>query len=300
MAEETPNQEEESPETTVTETAAADESQSASEEQAAETATDDVTPDKEPGGSDGESVYGRRLYRENKKLQDKLETEVVAKARIEERLRLVEEQAARKPEPATQKIYTVAEIEAAVDAGNVTRAQAEEYKFDVLMPDRQRRTQETADRERGQREAQQRPIVNAAKELQAYVAVAPYLNDDKDPRTIEIGERALELQRDYALTGPEDKHNLVAKALAVKQSLGSLEALKKKGEVRNLTRNGTSTHAESGAGGTGDKGSDDVVKSVDPAFVAEWRRTGASDEQVKKYAQMHVDKLQRRGARFGR
>ena len=299
MAEETLETREggtESPETTETE--AADESQSASTDQAP--VTDDGTLDREPGGADGESVYQRKLYRENRQLQDQLQSEAVEKARIEERLRLVEERATKKPEPQPQTLWSVAQVEAAVDEGRISRTEAEQYKFEILLPHQTRQAQQTADRERGQREAQQRPIANAARELQSYIAVAPYLTDDKDPRTIEIAQRALELQRDYGLAIPGDSNSFVAKALAVKQSLGSLDALKKKGEVRSLTRNGISTHAEGGAGGTDSRGSDDVVKQVDPAFVAEWRRTGADDEQVKKYAKIHVDKLKRRGARFGR
>ena len=268
-----------------------------------EAGTTESLPDKEPGGSDGESVYQRKLYRENKRLQEQNQQAQIEQARLSERLRLVEEQAARKPEPTTQKVYTVAEIEEAVDAGSITRADAERYKFEVIVPQQTRRAQEAVDKERSQRESQQRPRIKAASEIQQYVAVAPYLTDDKDPRTIEIGQRALELQQDYGISNSADPQSLVVKALAIKQSLGPLEALKKKGEVRNLTRNGTSTHAESGNGGTGnEKSGGDALKKVSPEMIAEWKRQepGITDERLKKFAQHQVNKMAGRSARFGR
>jgi len=260
---------------------------------AEETAPEAEIPDKEPGGSDGESVYQRKLYRENKQLGKQLEQERLDKARLDERLKILEEQ---KEAPKTvEQVFTITQVEQAVEDGRISRTEGERYKAEVLLPKLLDREFTKRDNQREAKEKLERPLAKAKTEISEYVQLIPTLTQDGDPRATEVFQRYNELVNEYDLPATD-----VTKAVALRDVIGSLDKLRKQAEVRNLTRNGTTNQVEAGAGGTDHKANEgDPTKKVPADMVAEWKRTGATDEQVKKFAQFHLDKINRRRRTFG-
>ena len=189
----------------------------------------------------------------------------------------------------------MAEIEDLVDGGQITRKDAERYKAEVLFPRQVEQEIDKRDRARLQRDAEVRPLERAARDIQKYVKEVPWLADDSDQRTQEIGVKHRELVRDF---GYPD--NWATKRVAIEMSLGPLDKIRGQREVANLTQRGTSTHAAPSAGGPGSEGKkSDVVAKVPKEMVDYWRSTGASEDQVKKYAEHHLAKATRRRAQFG-
>lgn len=243
--------------------------------------------DKEPGGSDGQSVYQRKLYRENKQLREEVRQRDLEKARLEERVRLQEEAAKKPPE---KRRYTTDEIQAAIDAQQITAAQGAAYLARVEAEE----VIERRDRERQERETKERPLNTARNQLGEYVSILPWLADDGDERTQQVSVKYQELIRDYGMAPNE-----VTKALAVRQSVGELDKVRKQKEMGALTRLGTATHAELPGGGRREKAAGDPISKVPQGMVSYWRTYGATEEQVKKYAQQHLDKVAARRVRFG-
>src|SRR3990167_3523616 len=130
--------------------------------QVTETAPSGTEEGKEPGGADGQAVYQRKLYRENKQLQDRLQAQAREQARLAERLKLAEETLSKQQTIQAQpRIYSVAELEAAVADQRITREDAERYKFEVIVP-RQVQTQtEAREKARQEHEAKERREVDS-------------------------------------------------------------------------------------------------------------------------------------------
>lgn len=241
----------------------------------------------EPGGKDGQSVYQRKLYRENKQLRQRVSNDEIEKARLEERLKVLEEQGKSKG----PRRYTPQEISDAIQAGTISQAEGLQYLARTEAADEVERR----DRAKGQAEAIQRPVQKASEEIGRYVQAAPWLSDDSDERTQNVAVRYHSLLTDYGLPANE-----VTKALAIREVLGPIDRLQKQREAANLTARSTATHTASPAGGSGtERGSADAVSKVPKEMVDYWRSTGATEDQVKTYAAHHISKIEARRARFG-
>ena len=272
------------------------EGQEASQE--TETVPSGTEEGKEPGGADGQAVYQRKLYRENKQLQDRLQAQAIEQARLSERLKLAEEQAKQQQTTQAQpKVYSVTELETAVTDGRITREDAERYKFEVILPRTVQAATEARDRERAAQEAKERPLAEARKNLGEYTKSYPWLADGANPKTQEIAGRYNQLVSTYGLA-----QNEITTALAISQVLGPVDKAVQRREVENLTSRNTGTFTEPGAGGAVNSGAvGNALSKVPKDLVDGWKnKLGITDpKRLEAYAQHHLNKAARRRATIG-
>ena len=216
----------------------------------------------EPGGADPQAVRARKEYRARKAAQEQLATERLEKARLEGELKALKEKPAEPKAP--DKVYNLAELQAAVDGGQLTQAEMTAY----LVKQEAKRI-----REESNREAQaQKPIELAKSEINEYFQFVPDLAD----KSSETFKKAAQEYAQLLERGLPD--NKVTEALAVKIAVGSLDRLRKRQEVANNTRNGAQFHAETGAGGTQTPKAPDISKA--PVYLVEsWDRKGTTPDQ---------------------
>lgn len=265
--------------------------------QGTETAPSGVEEGKEPGGADGQSVYQRKLYRENKQLQDKVQAQAIEQARLAERLRLTEETLSKQQTTQAQpKIYSVTELEAAVTNGQITREDAERYKFEVIVPREIQAQTEARDRARQEQEAKERPLTEARKSLGEYTRLHPWLADPANTRTQEIVQRYNQLVNTYGLP-----QNEITTTLAISQVLGPIDRATQRRDVDNLTSRNTGTFSEAGAGGAVNRGATgNALSKVPKDLVDGWKKLGITDQKtLESYAQFHLTKAARRRATIG-
>ena len=248
-------------------------------------------PTGEPGGSDGAAVYQRKLFRENKILKDKIQAQEVETARKEERLKVAEEQ---KTAPKTDKIYTYTEIQRLVRDGKIEPEEGDRYIDEILLPKSLDLRLAKHDQEREEKDKRERPINKAKAEVNEYVQLIPSLTNDGDPGANQVFQRYNELISEYGYA-----ENDITKLAAIQYVKGPLDKLRTQSEVRTLTRNGTGTHTETGAGGSDGKVAEDAVKKVPADMVAHWEKQGCTPEQIKIYAGKHLAKMNIRRSRYG-
>lgn len=243
--------------------------------------TEPQSEEGEPGGTDGTAVYARKEHRRAKQLEAELQQERVRKAELEGRLKAIEEKAKA---PAPQQEITIEDVQAALDSGRINQAQATVYIADI----RAKAIIENEEKKRQQRDAALRPIVKANEEIAKYIEVAPWLRDDGDKRTQNIGREYQRLVLEFGLPANE-----VTKAIAVQHALGPIERLQKQREVSELTRKGTGTHAENPGGERG-SASEQVDLTKAPATMqAYWNKAGLSEAQRKKEYEIYKRLMER-------
>ena len=265
--------------------------------QEAETAPGGAEEGKEPGGADGPAVYQRKLYRENKQLQDRLQAQAIEQARLAERLKLAEETLSKQQATTAQpKVYSVAELEAAVSDGRITREDAERYKFEVIVPRQVQAQTEARDRARQEQDAKERPLTEARKSLGEYMRLYPWLTDGTNARTQEIAERYNQFVVTYGLP-----QNEITSALAISQVLGPIDKATQRKTVDDLTSRNTGTFTEAGAGGAvNNTATGNALSKVPKDLVEGWKNMGVTDQKtLEKYAQHHLAKAARRRATIG-
>lgn len=244
--------------------------------------SDDLQDEGKPGGDGPQAVRARREYQARKKAQQDLQAERLDKARLEERLKVLEEQSKQKTSEPEQKVYTIPDLQAAVDAGTINQAEMTAY----LVKQETKRIQEE---ERQKAEALQ-PIHTAINEIGEYRKFLPELNS----RTSETFQKAS--AQYLELVGRGLPKNEITEALAVQMTFGSLEKLKKQRDVQDQTRNGFTPHAEAPAGGPETPKALDISKA--PAdIVAIWNKTGVTPEQRKVEFKYWQEKQAARAAR---
>jgi len=123
--------------------------------------------EKEPGGSDGASVYQRKLFRENKQLKDKIQLQEVDKARVDERLKVTEEQKTETKK--TERIFTAAEIDQAVEDDRISVKDGKRYYNEIILPRMLDERLDKRDQEREERDKRERPVNRAKAEISEYV-----------------------------------------------------------------------------------------------------------------------------------
>ena len=265
--------------------------------QVTETAPSGTEEGKEPGGADGQAVYQRKLYRENKQLQDRLQAQAIEQARLAERLKLAEETLSKQQTVQAQpRIYSVAELEAAVADQRITREDAERYKFEVIVP-RQVQTQtEAREKARQEHEAKERPLTEARKSLGEYTRLNPWLADPANTKTQEIAQRYNHLVTNRGLP-----QNEITTELAISQVLGPIDKVTQRREVDSLTSRNTGTFAEAGAGGVvNNTVTGNALSKVPKDLVDGWKKMGVTDPKtLEDYAKFHLAKATRRRATIG-
>ena len=236
-----------------------------------------VDAEEPPGGTDGTAVYARKQHQEAKRLAKQLVAEREQRVRLDERLKALEDQRNAQPKP---KVYTPAEVQRGIDQGLVTPAEAADYLAEVRI--------NKAETARQEREAQARPIAAAQQEVDQYLAAAPYLSDDSDPRTQKVVDVYNQLRYKYNL--PD---NLVTKAMAVRESLGPVSNLQKRRTSDTLTRDGANFHTVRSGGGNLDEGTagDAALLAKAPAyFKANWDKFHTSTKDRITEIKLHNKK----------
>jgi hypothetical protein len=252
---------------------------------AAETTTDTETQDDdgEPGGTDGTAVYARRKNREAKAARSALEAEREARIRLEEQLNAVNRQAERAAE---KPVFTPEQVQAEIDAGRLSPAMAAVYLSRA-------ETQRVLAEERA-RETARRPVEAAIEKINEYREVLDWANDRTHPNFLKAQHKFREL------VSRGSPANEATELTALEFIAGDLATLRRKNEMRTATR-AAARPAPADVGGGGDNGprSTDVTTKVDKGLIDGWKKMGATDDQVKKYAQHHLDRMAKRRGGIG-
>ncbi len=236
-----------------------------------------VDDDLEPGGASPEDVRARKEYRTRKTVERELQSERIEKIRLEERLRVLEQQQTKPPPEVKPRIYTPDEVQAAIDAGQVSHAQASAYFAKV-------EAERILDEREAKREAQakaQAPLQRAESELNEYMSLLPWTKDQQSPEFKAAADIYASLVHEYGL--PE---NIVTQRLAVERYAGPLQKIKDRMASDKATRvsRTNDAHSEAPAGGPAPGKSSDVSQA--PAHMqAVWNKTGMSPEaRAKEFA----------------
>jgi hypothetical protein len=251
--------------------------------EASEVPTEAPTPpteaEREPGGNDGESVYQRRLFRENKQLKEKeaqLQAEIV---RRDERLRLMEEQ--KKTPPSSDPPLTIERVEQALRDGTVDPVLANRW---IAREEIRLTLQAERERERAQA---------TTTKVQAEVAeYYEYIPELREPNSKEF--RAAEVEYNRLVSEGHDGADPRTQHLAVRLAHGPLTKFRKQREADSLTRNTLAPHTEMPGGGGRERPQAPNINSVSPEQKAHWDRIGTSQEdRIKEMKYI----LQRESAR---
>ena len=232
---------------------------------------EEIDESKEPGGDSPQDVYRRKLFRQAKASREEAQREREGRIAAETRAQTLEEQASKPPIKAKP---TVQEVQAAMDAGTVSISEGTAY----IARSQAEEIVEQKERLRQQNEAALRPIQKAAQDIQAYVEAAPWLADDTDERTLEVGHKYQQLVNDFGYAP-----NLATKRVAIEMALGPVNRLKAQRETANLTARSARFHAETPAGGgnTPDSRLSDIANAP-PTMKAYWEKAGLTQAQRKR------------------
>lgn len=244
------------------------------------TETDD---DREPGGADGAAVYARRKNREAKAAREAFEVEREARIRLEEQLAAAKQTREEK----TQKVFTPEEVQAEIDAGRLSPALGAAYLART-------ETQRVMREERALEQAR-KPIEAALQRISEYREVLDWTNDRTHPNFLKAQVKFREL---VARGSPA---NEATELTALEFIAGDLDVAKKRYAMRETSRTaGRPAPADVGNGGGGSpQRSTDVTTKVPRELIDGWKRMGANDEQLKKYAQHHLDRQAKRRGMAG-
>lgn len=242
----------------------------------------------EPGGDTPEAVFARKQYREAKtaraEAQTERDTRIREVARLEEQMRLIKEsQGKKEPEPQV----TVEVIGAAVQSGEIT-ADRGQYLIGRLAA---RDEREEADRQ----QVAARPIQRAAAAITEYRDNVSWIDSPSDPNYLAA-------KREYdRLVEFGYAPNLLTSLQAIEKVAGPIGNLKARKQMDENTRRAALVHVESpgGGGGGGGEAQSNAISKVPKALIESWRASGATDVQLKKYAEHHLGKMERRRATVG-
>jgi hypothetical protein len=217
-----------------------------------------------PGGDDPQAVRARKEYGRRVKAEQETEAERLRVARLEGELEALKQ----KPAPTAEKVYTMAEVNAAVEAGTITRAQGDSYIQEHTLPNVFKQVLSARDAE--QRQLQ--PLVKAEADIEDYKRQIPELNNKSDPKFVAVANQYHRLVADGL---PE---NLVTQRVALEMTYGSLDKLKKKAEIEAQTRErgANGMPVDTGAGGPKPTNGKVDVSKAPAHLVAYWDRTGTS------------------------
>lgn len=222
--------------------------------------------EREPDGDSPEAVFARKQYRTAKTVQAELDRERLERARVEERARILEEQLKRSPATSEERVYTIAEINAAVDAGTITRAIGDQYIDEKIIPARIDARLKARDSE-AQKNA---PLQKALVTVEEYIALIPGLQNKSSEEFSKVANRYRKIVTDDGM--PDDVRS---QKLALEFVYGSLDGLRKKAEMAKLNSTPRTIPSDAGAGGGQRSASGKVDLTKAPAhLLAFWDRTG--------------------------
>ena len=224
----------------------------------------------EPGGSGPEETRARKEYRARKRIEQQLESERLERVRLEERLKTLEE-VSKKPAEQPQRIYTPQEVQAAIDAGQVSQIEGMTYLARV-------EAQRALEAERS-KAAAQKPFERATSEVNEYMAHLPWTKDRSSPEFIRVAAEYQSLVQDYGFAD-----DIRTQRIALEKVAGPLDKLKQRAQVAAATRQVravAASHSEFPAGGTVPRKGDDIGNA--PEHIKRvWEQTGLTAAQRAK------------------
>lgn len=245
-----------------------------------ETSTDDVViDDGKPGGDDPQAVRARKEYQARKRAEQQAEAQRIENVRLAERLKVIEEERAKAKTPPA-KIYSIPELDEAVERGQITSADRGRYIQEVIIPKAAAKVVE--DREAAL--ASRAPVMAAVKEIDEYRKYIPGLNDKTSPEFQKVANEY------FSLVNQGLPKNEVTEALAVKLAHGHLDAFRRKAELAaaNATHRGMPSDSSSGGAAAVKSGKVDVSKAP-PTMVAMWDREGVDDATRERRYKIYLE-----------
>jgi hypothetical protein len=231
----------------------------------------DFDPTAEPSGDKPEDVYARRRARELRQARQEAERLKLEKAELEGRYKALSEQKQTQQE---ERVFTIAEVNEAVEQGRVTRRDADAYIQSTVIPYefKQLRKKEV------EQERLTAPVEKARNYVNEYIEVMPQLADTTSREFTAVARKYQELVAD----GHHNDYR--TQRLALDYVYGDLERLKRK---RSLEGRPTPTiPVDVGGRAQVPSGKVDVSKAP-PEFQEMWRKTGtppdAQERQLKIY-----------------
>lgn len=228
--------------------------------------TPEPAPDEgKPGGDDPQAVRARREYQARKRAEQELEAERIRVARLEGENQALKQQTVKKDD---ERVFTIAEVNAAVEAGTITRQQGDAYIENVIL-DRKLEAKLKA-REVEQRQLQ--PLEQAESDIEEYKRHLPFLRDKNDPKFVAVAEQ----YRRLVQSGLPD--NYVTQRTAVEITYGTLDKIRKQSEIETATRNRGVNLMPSDTGGNGGRPNTPVtdISKAPKHLIDFWEKTGTS------------------------
>lgn len=239
---------------------------------------------REPGGDSPEETYARRRTRELRQAKDELERERVEKARLEGEVRVLKEaRATQKPE---QKILSIAEVNALVEAGTNTREEGDRYIQEVIIP------KQVDDRIKAREAEQNRlePFKRARDGIEEFKVLFPSLMDKNSPEF----KRAQREYLDLIALGYEPDIRL--EFVAAGKALGPLASQRKRREIAEMNATPRTVPIDSGGSPSTTSGKIDLNKASEWQ-KADWDREGADqatrERQYRLFLQLEAQRKAR-------
>jgi hypothetical protein len=231
-------------------------------------------PTAEPSGDKPEDVYARRRARELRQARQEAERLRLEKAELEGRYKALSEQ---KQQPEAKQVYTMAEVNDAVEKGVISRAQADKYIEEEIIP---YRYQQLRQKEINQ-EKLTAPVEKARNYVNEYIEVMPQLADTTSREFIAVARKYQELVAD----GHHNDYR--TQKLAVDYVYGDLERLKRKRSLE--TRPTPTIPVDVGGRPQQPSGKVDVSKAP-PEFQEMWRKTGTPPDAQERQLKIYLEK----------
>jgi len=180
-------------------------------------------------------------------------------------------QAAARPAPQAEKVWTSQELQGLVDGGRITPAQM----ADQLSIQRSRESEARV----VQRMQTERLLESAQDEVSRYLRDIPALANQSSDEFVRVASAAWEIAREMGVRVEDPR----VQKRALREVFGSPEkvaAAKKAGE---FSRRHADIHTETGGaqtetGGTGPK--PNALKDVHPSYLEEWKRRGYTEAEM--------------------
>lgn len=227
--------------------------------------TTDATPHPlEPGGKRFNEVYAEKKA---------LEREVAV---LRETMQRPAATPTPTPAPPPPQFYTVQQLQAAVNAGQITH--------ETMLAQIEWQAAEKGAQAAIQRQEHASKQQTVQQETERYFHLLPELNDATHPKTLAAQQACREVAARFNL--PASDPRVINQAL--REQFGAVSKLEKDRQTREAARQQTDLHAETGgsAGGGrngGGSGIDAAVKKINPdavGYVAAWREQGKSEAEM--------------------
>lgn len=219
-----------------------------------------------PGGVRFEDIYARMKQSEEREREKDARI-----ARLEGAM-----QATQRPQGQQRMpVYTPQQLQAAVDAGQISPMQAS----DIISRQNATATalQMAAAQVHGTR------IQSASAEVQAYINKIPKLGDPNSAEFARVSKEAYRIADDLNVPVTDAR----VQRVALRAVYGSLDRIAANDSARSASREASLPHTETGVGGTGRPAApkaDDALKGISQKYIDFWTKKGYSRERMVQEA----------------